>query len=162
VNPDLIAAGLSPFRPERAAVQAGRLMLARIFSLGSQRRDFAFETTLAGRMYASFFCGLKKRGYRISVFYLWIPSPELALKRIVARVAAGGHDVPRAAVFRRFKRSLRNLFTQYWKIADNIFLFDNSSVAPRLIASKQGNALRVADAPLFERIKEEVADEKQK
>src|SRR5216684_2224678 len=48
VNADLIAAGLSPFAPEVAAVKAGRLMLQRILDLAASGESFAFETTLSG------------------------------------------------------------------------------------------------------------------
>ena len=50
VNADLIAAGLSPFDPDAAALRAGRLMLAEIRRLADQRMDFAFETTLSGKV----------------------------------------------------------------------------------------------------------------
>lgn len=53
VNADLIAAGLSPFEPEKAAVRAGRLMLQEIHRLAQERADFSFETTLSGRTYES-------------------------------------------------------------------------------------------------------------
>ena len=49
LNADLIAAGLSPFSPETENVRAGRLLLTRIRELVSARKDFGFETTLAGR-----------------------------------------------------------------------------------------------------------------
>lgn len=52
VNADLIAAGLSPFEPERAAIQAGRLTLEAIAQHVARRESFAFETTLSGRAYA--------------------------------------------------------------------------------------------------------------
>lgn len=52
VNADLIAKGLSPFAPERAALQTGRLMLNEIHRHVQRRESFAFETTLSGRYYA--------------------------------------------------------------------------------------------------------------
>jgi len=42
INADLIAAGLSPFRPEAAAVRAARLLLAEIAAKVEQRQSFAF------------------------------------------------------------------------------------------------------------------------
>ena len=53
VNADLIAAGLSPFRPAAAAIRAGRLMLEEIDKHARAGRSFAFETTLAGRGYVA-------------------------------------------------------------------------------------------------------------
>jgi len=48
VNADLIASGLSPLRPEVAAVAAGRLFLKELDRLAKARLDFAFESTLSG------------------------------------------------------------------------------------------------------------------
>ena len=47
INADLIAAGLSPFAPEAAAIQAGRLMLQAIGHHVRRGESFAFETTLS-------------------------------------------------------------------------------------------------------------------
>lgn len=54
VNADLIAAGLSPFRVESVALQAGRLMLGRINTLRNAKVGFAFESTLASRSFVPF------------------------------------------------------------------------------------------------------------
>jgi hypothetical protein len=43
VNPDLIASGLSPLRPELAALAAGRLFLRELHRLVKSRVDFAFH-----------------------------------------------------------------------------------------------------------------------
>jgi predicted ABC-type ATPase len=51
INADLIAAGLSPFRPDAAAIEASRLMLDHVRQRVARREDFAVETTLAGRAY---------------------------------------------------------------------------------------------------------------
>src|SRR6266478_5622351 len=93
VNADLIAQGVSPFSPESAAIRAGRLMLEEMGLHMKRRDDFGFETTLAGRGYLRLIRQLKKRGYEVQLFYLWVPSVDLALSRIRERVARGGHDV---------------------------------------------------------------------
>ena len=62
VNADTIAQGLSAFNPEGAAFHAGRIMLRRLQTLASERRDFAFETTLAARSYAPWLTALKRSG----------------------------------------------------------------------------------------------------
>ena len=51
VNADLIAAGLAPFAPDTAALQAGRVMLQELARHFAARTSFAFETTLSGRGY---------------------------------------------------------------------------------------------------------------
>ena len=94
INADLIASGLSPFAPQTAAVRAARFMVHEIRALSRAGRDFGFETTLSGRTHLQFFRALRKQGYRIHLFYLWLPSIELALQRVATRVRDGGHAVP--------------------------------------------------------------------
>jgi predicted ABC-type ATPase len=134
VNADLIAAGLSPFNPERQAVQAGRLMLERIGSLARMRIDFGFETTLAGRGWVPLLSDLRRQGYRINMFFLWLPSPELAVNRVQERVRAGGHSVPEDVIRRRYTRGLKNFFQIYQPILDGCLIFDNAWKEPQLIA----------------------------
>ncbi|MFH1672843.1 MAG: zeta toxin family protein, partial [Pseudomonadota bacterium] len=81
VNADLIAAGLSPFSPDVAAIKAGKIMLDQIQEHIKAGHDFAIETTLAGRSYVRLLKDLKKEGYKIHLFYLWLHKPDLALKR---------------------------------------------------------------------------------
>lgn len=149
INADLIARGLSPFDPTAGLVRAGRLVLERIAEFEASRRDFAFETTLSGRTYATVLRRLRTSGYRIHLFYLWIPSPDLALLRIRDRVEDGGHDVPEADVRRRFSRTLRNLFTLYRPLGDSLHFFDNSSEVPRLVFKDEAGKTTVVDAALY-------------
>lgn len=82
VNADLIAQGLSPFSPPSAAIKAGKLVLQQIHEFTNSGIDFAFESTLAGKSYVSFFKELNRKGYRLHLFFLWIPDAELAIARI--------------------------------------------------------------------------------
>ena len=155
VNADLIAAGLSPFNPEGQAIQAGRLMLARIESLARSQTSFGFETTLAGRSWMPLLEDLRKQGYRINLFFLWLPSPELAIERVHDRVHTGGHSVPEDVIRRRFKRGLCNLFHVYQPLVDGWVMFDNAVLPPDLVAfSARGHEL-IFDRDLFDRIQKE-------
>jgi len=152
VNADLIAAGLSPFLPDIAAIKAGKIMLEQIEEHIKAGHDFAIETTLSGRSYVRLLKDLKKKGYRIDLFYLWLRKPDLALKRIAERVRAGGHDVPPEVVKRRFVRSVSNFFQLYRRLLDSWMLFDNSEDFPRLIADQESGNLTVIDDKLFSMI----------
>ena len=152
INADLIAQGLSPFFPDAAAMRAGRLLLEQIRLRASARSDFGFETTLSGVTYVSFLRRLKAQGYRIQLFFLWIPTVEMALARISDRVQRGGHDIPEKVVRRRFHKSIQNLFTRYRPLLDLWMLFDNSGAEPRLIAREEVGELRVVDQKLFTNI----------
>lgn len=133
VNADLIAGGLSPLRPELAARRAARLVLTELNQLAKAREDFAFESTLSGRTYLQMMRRWKVSGYRIELVFLSLPSVELALQRIAARVRQGGHDVPRADVVRRFNRSWKNFQLVYRVLADTWSVYDNSGDSPRLL-----------------------------
>jgi predicted ABC-type ATPase len=133
VNADLIAAGLSPFRPALVALAAGRLLLRELDRLAASRTDFAFESTLSGRSYAARFLRWKQAGYHIEFVFLRLTSAQLALRRIAARVRQGGHDVPKAAVLRRFDRGWINFDTVYRPLADAWAVYDNSGLRPTLV-----------------------------
>ncbi len=133
VNADLIANGLSPLRPELAAVASARLVLGELDRLARARANFAFESTLSGKTYAVRIKRWKADGYRIEMIFLQLPSPRLALRRIAARVKQGGHNVPRVDVLRRFSRSWRNFQTVYQPLADAWAVYDNSGGIPRLL-----------------------------
>jgi len=133
VNAHLIASGLAPLRPELAALSGGRLFLAELDRLARARADFAFETTLSGLVYLRRLKRWKASSYRIEITYLRLSSPQLALRRIAARVRQGGHNVPRADVLRRFTRGWTNFQRFYRPLANAWAVYDNSGDAPRLI-----------------------------
>ncbi len=154
VNADLIAAGISPLDPEAGAITAGRVMLERIHALARQHKDFGFETTLAGRGYVRLFRELKRRGYEIHVFFLWLRTAELALKRIADRVQKGGHNVPADVVRRRFRKGLANLFGVYLPAFDTVRIYDNSREALHGIARREAGKWEIFDAELFAEVRE--------
>jgi predicted ABC-type ATPase len=126
VNADNIAAGLSAFQPEGAAVEAGRVMLKRLYDLAAARSSFAFETTLATRSFATWIAELKQEGYNFHLLFLWLDSPELATQRVSERVFLGGHDVPEQVIQRRYTKGIRNFFNLYRPLADSGVVYDNS------------------------------------
>ena len=136
VNADLIASGLSPLRPELAALAAGRLVLREIDRLAKTRSNFAFESTLSGLVYLNRLKRWKAAGYRVEIIYLYLSSPQLALRRIAARVRQGGHAVPVADVRRRFSRSWMNFQNSYRLLADEWTVYDNSGDRPRMLAQR--------------------------
>jgi predicted ABC-type ATPase len=138
VNADAIAAALSPFQPEKSAIEAGRMMLSRIHDLAAQQKTFAFESTLASRSFAPFLKQRKADGYQIVLLYFYLASPELAIARVRARVAAGGHHIPEADIRRRYERSLNNLNSLYLPLVDAWEIYDNSGNSFTLVAWGNG------------------------
>jgi len=133
LNADLIASGLSPFDPNKAAIQAGKLMLREIARRVARKQDFAFETTLSGRNYARHIPRWRKAGYHVKLVFLSLPTADLAVARVGMRVAQGGHDIPENVIRRRFDAGLRNFEKIYRQLVDNWVLYDNST-APRVVA----------------------------
>ena len=133
INADQIAAGLAAFAPETAAIRAGRLMLEEIALCAGRGDSFAFETTLSGLSWLRSIRQWRESGYRVSLYFLSLPSAEWAIERVALRVSQGGHDVPEAVICRRFKSGLDN-FRRHYKLAvDDWTLYDNSGTTPVLL-----------------------------
>ena len=143
VNADLIASGLSPFFPSAVSIKAGKLLLGQIKGFIRQKVDFAFESTLSGLSYVALIKEVKRAGYSVTVFFLWIPDVRLAHERIKQRVKDGGHDVPPEDVKRRFKRSRVNFLKLYEPLCDSWILFDNASGKPEEIAQKDSGRIKI-------------------
>jgi predicted ABC-type ATPase len=142
VNADEIAHGLSPFNAERAALKAGRLMIARMHDLVQAGESFAFETTCAGRAYVPWLRQCRAQGWRITLLFLWLPTPQAAVERVARRVRQGGHRIPSEVVIRRWKAGIANMRDFYLPLADEAAIYDNSDVGRILIAE------RTPEAPL--------------
>ena len=120
VNADEIAKGLSPFQPDKVAIEAGRIMLNRISELMRQKEDFAFETTLSAKTYSHLIKEAQSKGYFVTLVYFWLSSVDLAIERIKNRVLAGGHSIPEDIIRRRYITGIRNLSKIYVPICDSM------------------------------------------
>ncbi len=152
INADLIAAGLSPLRPEAASIAAGRLLLSEFRRLASSGQTFAMESTLAGVGLAARLRSLRRHGYRLSLYFLWLDSPHLARQRVEERVRSGGHDVPSDTIARRYAAGLENFLRVYFKMFDEVHVYDNSGRRPRLVARFASGRWRVEAQQTWSRI----------
>jgi predicted ABC-type ATPase len=117
------------------------------------RECFAFETTLSGKAYLQKIQQWKNTGWRVELFYLWLPSAAFSAKRVECRVKQGGHDIPEDAIERRYPRSIANLF-EYAKFCDRVNCYDNSEQLPELIFSQVGTMVAVANQAKFQQIRD--------
>lgn len=145
LNADEIARGLSPLDPGASAVKAARLLLKEVHDDIQHRHTFALETTLSGLTYLRILRQARRRGYGLKLFYLWLPSPDVAIARVRERVRKGGHDVPPADIRRRFHRSLANLTRHYLPLADSWAMFDNSGSRPTLVAENRAENMKASN-----------------
>jgi predicted ABC-type ATPase len=156
INADEIARRVDPYNPDGVALAAGRIMLQRIRELIAKEASFAFETTCAGRIYLRLLENCKLNGWRISLIYLWIPSPEYALARVERRVRQGGHAIPEDVIRRRYKMGLFNMRHLYLPLADDATIYDNRDSALKLIARREAPySLQVWDGEIWASIEDE-------
>lgn len=153
VNADEIAKGLSPFQPDKVAIEAGRIMLKRIQELIDSNSDFAFETTLATRSYVNTIKKVQTKGYFVTLIYFWLNTPHLALERVKKRVLLGGHDIPEDIILRRYTKGLSNLINLYVPNCDFWMIIDNSKPAFSVIAegNKRENII-ISDLNVYNQI----------
>jgi len=133
INADLIAAGLAPFNPESASFKAGRLMLEEIDECVIAGHSFAFETTLSGLAYLKKIAVWQQLGYQVKLWFLSLPTEDIAVSRVAQRVRQGGHNIPENVIRRRFKAGLENFHKRYSKVVDSWALYDNYGIEPKLI-----------------------------
>lgn len=133
INADLIAAGLSPFNPELAAIKASRLMLKEIDECVLAGDSFAFETTLSGLTYLRKIKIWQTLGYQVKLWFLSLPDDDVAVARVALRVAQGGHNIPEEVIRRRFKAGLNNFYKHYSGLVNSWAFYDNYSRSPKLI-----------------------------
>lgn len=145
INADLIADGLSPLNPAGVQMEAGKIFLREIEANVAAGTDFAFETTLSGRMYVRLLNELRSKGWKVVLFYLWIPGTEFSRLRVQQRVAAGGHDIPDEAIIRRYRRTVSNFLTVFAPLCDEVFCYDNSDLEPFLVFADQKGERKVLD-----------------
>lgn len=134
INADLIAAGLSPFAPELVARRAGRLMLEEIDRCVATGISFAFETTLAGKVYAHRIQEWQILGYSVKLVVLRLKSLDQAVVRVGLRVRQGGHAIPPEVIARHFKAGFRNFASLYRPLVNEWQTIDNGGPVPRLLS----------------------------
>lgn len=155
VNADEIAKGLSPFRPEKAGIEAGRLMLKRIKLLLESGENFAFETTLSTRSYVNFIQKAKEQSYQVTCLFFWLHSVELAISRVETRVKEGGHHIPEDVIRRRYNSGLKNFFNLFLPRVDNWLFVNNSGDAYEIIAEGALNEMSVNNVDQWKELKEQ-------
>lgn len=159
VNSDEFAKSLSPFDPSTASVSASRYMIMRIQYLLGQNADFSIETTLATRTLVSILKEARDKGYSITLLYLWVQSPDIAIKRVRDRVEHGGHNIPDDVLRRRYKVGLKYLFSTYMPLCDRWIIMDNTTTRLAMIAEGSSGRLIIKDDDKFAKIRSIALDE---
>lgn len=152
MNADLTAHGLSPYDPEAAAVEAGKVVLKRIRLMIEQRVGFTWETTLSGKTALRWLNEARQAGFVLKAYFLWVHNPETTIRRVQQRVSEGGHNIPESIVRRRFFKTIQNFFHLYRPLMTDWKLLQNELPGPRLIAVEKQGRLAQRDRKEFTRI----------
>ena len=161
INADEIAKGLSPFQPESVAMQAGRIMLARMDELLQKGETFAFETTLATKSYKQKIEWAQANGYEVTLLFFWLRNVTMAKERVAQRVAEGGHSIPSETIERRYHNGIANLFAIYIDMVDICYIFDNSEGERTPIAKKyKGGKEIIYNTDLYNQMKDSYEKER--
>lgn len=152
INADLIAAGLSPFAPEKQLLKASRIFLQQMQSFIEAKESFSFETTLSGRGYLKLIQRLRQEGWHVELVYLALPSVELSRQRVAERVKHGGHDIPREDLMRRFPKSLKHLLQEYSQKADHCVCMMNHRDKPELVFENFGETRVVHNPDMLDQL----------
>lgn len=150
VNSDEFAKSIAPFDPDSASVSAGRFMLMRIKYLFDRKEDFCIESTLATRSLLRMLREAKENGYTVTLIYLWLNSPELAIARVHDRVTSGGHNTPEPIIRRRYYMGLKYFFDEYIPECDRWILADNSKTPFTVIAEGSRNMIHIKDSEKYD------------
>lgn len=156
LNADEIARGLSPLHPESVSKEAGIILIKKFIALLAANKSFIFETTAAGKNYVKYLKEARHKGYEVNLMFLWLSSPDQAVKRVAQRVRQNGHDIPEEVIVRWYPSGLKNLINLYLPLADTAIIIDNSrpeSSSKNIIAQKKiDDTLQILDKEIWEKI----------
>ncbi|MCB1081856.1 MAG: zeta toxin family protein [Chlamydiia bacterium] len=136
LNADEIARGLAPIQPEKVPLEASKIMVRRLQHLLVASENIAFESTGAGINYVKYIKQAQALGYEINLIFLYLKSPDQAIKRVMQRVSQGGHDIPSSTIVRRFYSGVKNAISVYLPLSDKAIILDNSGEDFKVIARK--------------------------
>jgi len=151
INPDEIAQKISIDRFSLLTIKAGKITLKRIEKLKKEKEDFIVETTLSGKIWKTLISDFKKNNYHITLFFIYLDTPEEAIKRVAIRINKKGHYVSKEDIYRRYFRSIKNFWYIYKSLVDEWFLINNSGKIPYLIANGTKDNYQILDNDNFDK-----------
>ena len=142
---DEIAAELNAAQPEKVAIEAARIFSKRFEDSLESGESLIVESTLSGLSLKKYLIKARKNNFSVSIFFVYLDSPELCVKRVAVRVAKGGHNVPEEDIKRRFYRSNVNFRKSYKELADDWFLFLNVGDSFEQISNGDAKGVTIID-----------------
>ena len=115
--------GLDPAEANSLAWTRGKELLEHAIADGT---DFVFETTLGANTIPQLLARAATNGMTVKIFFVGLASVAHHLRRVAARVANGGHDIPEAKIRERWEKSRLNLVRLLPHLAE-LMVWDNSA-----------------------------------
>ncbi|WP_116969852.1 hypothetical protein [Blastomonas sp. UPD001] len=142
INPDLLTAKIIEHEgseTEVANLAAVQRIEAWLEASINTYQTIGVETVLSSPKYLRLVDLAHDKGFIVRMLYVVLDSVEAQYERVAIRVRTGGHDVPRDKIAARRTRSFEMLGEFFSKL-DELFVFDNTTSEPKLIAEKLGPA----------------------
>ena len=127
INADEIAKELAPDNITKHQVKAGRIFFQELNKRLDEHNSFVIETTLSGKYLVKYIKKAQANGFEVEMIYLFLEKPETNITRVMIRVIAGGHHVPKDDIIRRFYRSKQMFFDVYKDLVDRWEVYYNSN-----------------------------------
>ena len=149
LNADEIAKEFNPLDTEGGKLKAGRVFFERLAVLTTAGNSFVIESTLSGLYMKTGIKKLKDVGYHVSLLYVFLDTPALAIDRVRIRVKEGGHNIPQEDIIRRYYRSKNNFWNIYRNLADEWQLFYNGEYTSVQVACGVKDEYTIANEEYF-------------
>ncbi|MFN3299486.1 MAG: hypothetical protein ACK41Z_04760 [Sediminibacterium sp.] len=84
----------------------------------------------------------RKKDFKVYLYFVCIDNPEINIERVKDRVKKGGHNVNSDKLKARYISTLQNLYPAI-KLADKVYLFDNSEKKSELIVEIENGKMKI-------------------
>lgn len=140
IDSDHIAMEINPQNPRLADLEAGRKAIELFkFALKNQI-SFSMESTLSGKSILNRMKQAKEKGFSLRLNYIGVNDPDINVRRVKARVKAGGHFIDEQTIRQRFNMSRKNLITAL-SFCDEVLIYDNSAEIPEVVFHIENNQI---------------------
>lgn len=150
LNADEIAKSMAHDKAAAGSIAAGKEYFAQLQKLKKNGDAILLESTLSGKFLKRLMEELKRDGFRISLVYMFLDTPQLCKERVRSRVLLGGHHIPEADIERRFYRGIDNFWRSYRKLADRWHIYSNADEGFRHVASGTASEYTIMDREKFD------------
>jgi predicted ABC-type ATPase len=137
VNADAIAAARFSEAAGRMSYAAAKIAATTRAALIEARLDFCTETVFSHPSKVDLIDSAVAAGYDVVLYVVMVPV-ELSVRRVAARVAAGGHDVPADKITARYERIWPNVVASVSRCRRCIFYDNSHDAGPIEVASFRG------------------------